>query len=42
MAKMTVLHEMVHVKLAPYLGHGKKFQDEMKRLAEMNAFKGMW
>jgi hypothetical protein len=42
MAKWTLLHEMVHVKLHPYDKHGKKFHNEMMRLAERGAFTGIW
>jgi hypothetical protein len=38
---MTLLHEMVHVKL-PQAEHGKDFEDEMIRLAFRGAFKGIW
>jgi hypothetical protein len=40
--RFTLLHEMVHVKLSPYLKHGKKFNDEMLRLAEQGAFNNIW
>ena len=39
--RMTLLHEMVHVKL-PHAEHGKEFEDEMIRLAFRGAFKGIW
>jgi hypothetical protein len=39
--KMTLFHEMCHVKLHPY-GHGRKFQEEMLRLATRGAFNGLW
>jgi hypothetical protein len=42
MWKMTLLHEMCHVKLFPYMSHGAKFQREMLRLAGVGAFKGLW
>jgi hypothetical protein len=45
----TLLHEMVHACLwhrgefpAAYLGHGKKFQKEMLRLANKGAFSKLW
>src|SRR5690348_14172497 len=41
-ARLTVLHEMAHIHLYPYMKHGKKFQDEMIRLAVRGAFKGLW
>jgi hypothetical protein len=40
--RLTLLHEMAHVKLHPYTKHGKKFQEEMKRLAGRDAFEGLW
>lgn len=40
--KMSLLHEMAHVSLYPYKTHGKRFQDEMKRLSELGAFSGLW
>lgn len=40
--RMTMLHEMVHLKLFPYPGHGPKFQEEMKRLARLGAFEHLW
>jgi hypothetical protein len=40
--RMTLLHEMAHVKLYPYLGHGKRFEEEMTRLALRGAMKGLW
>lgn len=42
MIKMSVLHEMCHVALHPYMKHGRKFQEEMKRLAMRDAFEGIW
>lgn len=39
---MTVLHEMVHIAIWPAATHGKKFQDEMMRLALEGAFKEIW
>jgi hypothetical protein len=38
----TLLHEMAHVRLLPWRKHGKKFQDEMKRLAGRDAFEELW
>lgn len=38
---ILLLHEMVHVKLWDPK-HGKKFQAEMHRLAEMGAFDDLW
>lgn len=46
--KMTLLHELCHLKLRNKDGfhqgrdHGHKFQREMKRLANMGAFNGLW
>lgn len=40
--RMTLLHEMCHVKLLPWRHHGKKFEEEMMRLAMRGAFKGLW
>jgi predicted metal-dependent hydrolase len=40
--RFTLLHEMVHTKLWPYRGHGKKFQMEMLRLAALGAFAMLW
>jgi predicted SprT family Zn-dependent metalloprotease len=40
--KFTLLHEMVHVKLYPYRFHGKKFDQEMLRLACAGAFNSIW
>lgn len=42
MAKWSLLHEMVHIKLHPYRKHGKKFNAEMLRLAEIGAFNDIW
>lgn len=45
---MTLLHEMAHIKLLmadPYgsrVGHGPKFQREMRRLSRVGAFDGLW
>lgn len=43
--KLTLLHEMVHVRLWPKHSrhqHGKLFQDEMLRLANAGAFRRLW
>lgn len=40
--KMTLLHEMVHVKIHPYNKHGRKFDEEMLRLASRGAFNKLW
>lgn len=43
MWRFTLLHEMCHVKMYPdFLSHGKKFQQEMMRLANLGAFKKLW
>jgi len=39
---LTLLHEMVHIHIWPCATHGKKFQDEMMRLALDGAFKEIW
>lgn len=40
---MTLLHEMVHLKLKDtHAGHGHAFQREMKRLAKVGAFNSWW
>jgi hypothetical protein len=42
---LVLLHEMVHLKLNGKDagdGHGHKFQREMKRLATLGAFNGLW
>jgi hypothetical protein len=40
--RITLLHEMAHIKLSPYRTHGPKFEAEMQRLAAAGAFKGLW
>lgn len=41
--RMTMLHEMVHVKLGRSSAeHGKAFQKEMLRLAKRGAFQSLW
>lgn len=45
--KMTLLHEMVHLKLDgtpehERNHHGPAFEKEMRRLARAGAFKGIW
>lgn len=42
LARMTLLHEMVHLSLYPYRAHGPKFEAEMRRLAQAGAMKGLW
>jgi hypothetical protein len=45
-ALMTLLHTMCHLKSVyageAYLNHGWKWQREMKRLANIGAFNGIW
>lgn len=38
---LVLLHEMVHVKLHPYLKHGKRFYEEITRLCIRGAFDGL-
>lgn len=40
--RLILLHEMCHVKLYPYMHHGRRFQDAMKYLANNDALKGIW
>lgn len=42
--RLTLLHEMVHLKLhnKRCKTHGKLFNDEMKRLANVGAMNGLW
>lgn len=40
--RLTLFHELAHVKLHPKTGHGRDFQEEMTRLALRGAFKGIW
>lgn len=40
--KLTLLHELVHLKLVPYSQHGKRFEAEMLVLASKGAFKDIW
>ena len=41
-ARFSLLHEMCHLKLAPWAHHGKKFNNEMRRLAMLGAFDDLW
>jgi len=41
-ANWAVLHEQVHIKLYPYRKHGKRFNQEMLRLAGAGAFDDLW
>lgn len=38
----TLIHELAHVSVYPCVNHGRKFQEEMKRLANRDAFKFIW
>lgn len=38
----TLLHEMAHVKLYPWMKHGIRHDEELLRLAIRGAFKGLW
>lgn len=40
--RLTLLHEMCHIKLYPYMKHGKKFNEEMLRLAVRGALNELW
>ena len=41
--RFTLLHEMVHLSLPPNLAdHGRRFQQEMLRLAQIGAFAKLW
>ena len=40
-ALMVLFHEMVHIRL-PGVGHGDRFQKEMRRLARIGAFRYLW
>lgn len=31
----TLVHELIHVKLAPYLGHGKKFKNMCEKAVDI-------
>lgn len=41
-SRLTLLHEMAHVRLYPDMRHGRRFEQEMIRLAIAGAFKGLW
>ena len=41
-SRLTLLHEMLHIKLWPYVSHGDRFQKEMIMLAVAGAFKKLW
>jgi hypothetical protein len=40
--RLTLLHEMIHLKLFPYQYHGKRFEEEKNRLTLRGATKGLW
>lgn len=40
--RLTLLHEMVHLKLYPARTHGNTFQQQMFRLAILGAFRQLW
>lgn len=40
--RLTLLHEMIHVKLFPYAKHGRKFEEEKMRLVMRGALKDLW
>lgn len=42
LSKLILLHELCHMRIWPTDGHGKKFQNEMLRLASLGAFKNLW
>lgn len=41
LARLTLLHEMVHVEQWPYQGHGPRFQRRMQQLAAAGAMRGL-
>jgi hypothetical protein len=41
-ARFSLLHEMCHLRLAPWNKHGKRFNNEMRRLAVEGAFDDLW
>lgn len=38
---LHLLHEMVHLKLYPYLLHGTRFNEEVRRIASRGALDGL-
>jgi len=40
--KSTLLHEMAHLAVHPYEGHGRIFDEEMLRIAIRGAFHDVW
>ena len=41
-SKLVLLHEMAHIKVWPYEWHGIQFNEEMLRLAQLGALRGLW
>lgn len=41
-ARLTLLHEMVHLEQWPSGHHGERFQERMRALAAAGAMKGIW
>lgn len=39
--RLSLLHECIHIKLYPYMKHGRKFDEEILRLASRGALKGI-
>jgi hypothetical protein len=42
LSRWAILHEMGHLRLYPYMGHGKRFKQEMRRLVNLGAFDPLW
>jgi hypothetical protein len=40
--RLSLLHEMAHLKLHPWSKHGKRFNNEMRRLAVEGALDDLW
>lgn len=40
--RLSLLHEMIHVALAPYNKHGKRFTNEKRRLEILGALTELW
>lgn len=40
--RQSLLHEMCHLKLLPWQQHGKRFNNEMRRLAMLGALDDLW
>lgn len=38
-AKLALIHELVHLKLGLDVGHGKKWDDEIKRLCKFKSYR---